>query len=153
VSAGAAHGRAQRGAIEIFAKIDQREEGVERARLQFVGEMQAACGDARKQFAAPRDVMDDFELALASGVAKHGFPAHLGASAFNFNHEVQDAKSLSLDRWGDTDVASCRFADGGHEVESELECLLSGCFVSAQCLPIKQSMDRRSVTAPLRLPV
>jgi len=120
VSAGAAHGSAQRGAIEIFAEIDEREESVKSARFQFIGEVQAAGGDAREQFAAVGDEVDDFELSLARRVAEDGLAAHLRTSAFDFNHEMQNANSLRLDGRRNTDVATCRFADGGHELRASL---------------------------------
>ena len=120
MSAGAAHGSAQRRAIEIFAEIDEREKGIESAGFQFVGEMQAAGGDAREQFAAIGDEMDDFKLALTRRVAEHGFAAHLRTSALDFNHEMQNANSLRLDCRRNTDVATCRFANGGHELRASL---------------------------------
>ena len=104
--------------------------------------MQAAGGDARQQFAAFGDVLDDFELAVARGGAQHGFAAHLRARAFDFKREMQNAKPLSFDCGRDADFASRRFARCGHEFESEFECMPGTRFVVAGRVPCNPESNR-----------
>lgn len=80
---GAAVRPAKIGAVEIFAKIHEREESAEDAGLEIIRERQAAGGDTTEAFAVLGDELDDFALALVRSIAQGGFAAHLGAAIFH----------------------------------------------------------------------
>jgi hypothetical protein len=97
LSAGAADGLPEGGAIEIFAQVHQSKEGIEDARFHLVGQMQTTGGRACQQLAMFGDEFDDFHLACVRRLAVYGFAAHFPASLFDLQREVQHAQMLGFE--------------------------------------------------------
>jgi len=95
--AAAADRLAEGGAIKVFAQIHQCEEGIQDARLHFVGQVQPAGRSPRQHFAVFRDVTNDLDLARVRGLSVNGFPAHLGAIGFNLQGEMEHAQVNRLE--------------------------------------------------------
>lgn len=87
-------GAAHIGAVEILAKIHQRQKGAEDAGLQIVGKVKAAGGDASEALAMLGKEVHDLALALVTGVAESGFTPHFSATSFQRECEMQDAEAL-----------------------------------------------------------
>ena len=91
---GAPERAAHVGAVQVFAQVHQRQERAEDARLQVIGQMQAAGGNPRQPLPVLGNEAHDFPLPLVRRVSQGRFAAHLGTTRFERQREMQNAELL-----------------------------------------------------------
>jgi hypothetical protein len=87
---------AQRRAIHTLPQIHQRKKRAEHARLQFVGHVHSAGGNARQQFALIADEVNYFGAAFRRGIPGNSFPPQLRALLLQLQREMQKAVFLGF---------------------------------------------------------
>src|SRR6516225_11711062 len=89
-SCGSALGRT----VEVFPQVHQRKKSAQHTGFQVVCQVQPAGRNARQPFSVFRDESHDFTMALPPRIPERGLPAHLGATGFERQGEMENAELL-----------------------------------------------------------